>query len=227
MYPLQPSSQQQRSLLKFLREKLGGSIGNQNIRPVTIRAFAELQNDDSAIEFDLREAKSVLKGAEILIPDNRLIYGNLWGLGIAIVPMVNGTLKQGNMTMTSYPHPSLFSNTAQNGVTEIDAVKMLWNGTMRFETESTTRFDKVGCSDFQILADQTDVPNLGIKHIDMQQAYTIYGNKSNLVQVKLASGNYANIAGDGTTKKHFAVLEIKGFELLKAIDNQYVSNLLG
>lgn len=226
MYPLQPDSQQQRSLLKFLRDKIGGKIGNGNIRPVTIRAFAELQNDDSAIEFDLRDTKSVLKGTEILIPDNRLVYGNLWGLGIAIVPIVGGVLKQGNMTMTSYPHPSLFGTTVQNGVSEINAARMLWNGTMRFETESTTRFDKVSCSDFQILDDQTAVPNLGIKHIDLQQAYTIFGNKSNLVQVKLAAGNYANIAGDAT-KKHFAVLEIKGFELLKAIDNQYVSELLG
>jgi hypothetical protein len=236
MYPLQPSSTQQRNLLKWLRSELGSKIGIQNIRPVTIRAFAPLKNDDSQIEFDLRDSKKVVAGAEILIPDNRVVYGNLWGFGVAIVPVVGrvngvgGVEKPGNMTLTSYPHPALFSNAdpdgAGAGIAELEALKMLWNGSMRMETETKTRFDKVACSDFKILDDQTDVPNLGIKHVDMQQAYAIYGDKSNLVQIKLAPGNYSNIAGNDS-KAHYAVLEIKGFELLNAIKNEYVTRTLG
>ena len=90
--------------------KLRKSLGlYANIRPVTIRAFAELKNDDSSVVFDLREVQKVLPGAEILIPDNRVVYGNLWGFGVAVVPVVGGELKQGNMTLTSYPHPTVFT----------------------------------------------------------------------------------------------------------------------
>lgn len=232
MYPLQPSSTQQRSLLKWLRSELGSKIGNSNIRPVTIRAFAELKNDDSNIEFDLREAKAILKNAaEILIPDNRVVYANLWALGVAVVPLVGGVPKFGNMTLTSYPHPTLFSATDPDGagaqIAELEAIKMLWNGTLRMETEQKTRFDKIAASDFKILDDQTSTPNLGLKHIDLQQAYAVYGDKENKVYLKMAAGNYSNIAGDGSTKKNYAVLEIKGFELLGAISNTYVQQLLG
>ena len=214
----------QMDTLTVLRTKLNGIVNKSKIEPHTMRAFAELRSDNASVVFNYKAAKSVLKG-ETLLSDNHIFVGNLMAFGIAQIPVIGGVSAPGNMETICYPHPDVFANstvgtssfssaisTGTSVSTELQSVRMFFNGLLQVKTDQDIRIENFAMSGFSMLEQQSGlhVPR-GLHHVDMYNTMLLDGSKDNSATITYMDGRYDAIAGDLTTHRNYGISEIKGF----------------
>ena len=213
----------QMDTLTVLRTKLNGIVNKSKIEPHTVRAFAELRSDNASAVFNYKAAAKVLKG-ETLLSDNHIFVGNLMAFGIAQVPVIGGVSAPGNMQTICYPHPDVFANstvgtssfsaavsTGTSVSTELQSVRMFFNGLLTVKTDQDIRIENFAMSGFSILEQFGSHVPRGLHHVDMYNTMLLDGSKDNSATITYMDGRYDAIAGDLTTHRNYGISEIKGF----------------
>ncbi len=222
----------QLALMELLRTKLNGIVLKSEIRPRTLRAFSLLQGDNAGTVFNYKDTAKILDG-ESLLRDGRIFVGNLLSFGIAKVPVATAAttnsqavLAPGNMEVISYAHPDFFANSnvavssfggqssGTSSTTELNAIRMFFNGELEFKTDSNIRLEKFPMSRFSGIEQYGAFVPRGLKVVDLFNAWLLDGSKDNTATIKYLAGKYDGIAGDLTTHRNFGVSEIIGFEIV-------------
>ena len=237
MYPLAPNSGRQRQLLDHCRNAVSGikELGRGGIQPRTLRAFYPLTVGNSQLVVHLSGDNKKIEGSETLLASSRGFVGNLMSVGIAIVPIIAGKESPGNMRMFSFPHPKIFDDGSVGSVgttslvagfgggatagattsSELASVRAFFNSLLTFKVNQNDVFEKIPTSRFAIINQYTDnfIPE-GLNMIDLQSTFVLSGGNENKVIFDMGDADTSKIAGNGTTHKLYAVVQIEGYEVV-------------
>jgi hypothetical protein len=237
MYPLAPNSGRQRQLLDHCRMATEGIKGLDKgaIQPRTLRAFYPMTAGNSQLTIQLSGDNKKIEGSETLLLSARGFIGNLMSVGVAIVPIIGGKEMPGNMRMFSFPHPKVFDDGSAGGSgtssasagfgggaaagattsSELACVRAFFNSLMTFKVNQNDVFEKIPTSRFAIINQYTEsfIPE-GLNMIDMQSTFVLSGGNENKVIFDMGNADTTKIAGDGTTHKLYAVVQLEGYEVV-------------
>lgn len=205
-----------RGFLVKLRE-VASQLGlkESDVRPQTLRVLYKLTATSNTLTFDIAR-KTGNHALDNLLQENDFFVGHGVALGILPVPVINSIEAAGNAQPIFYPDPNIFT-TAGSGTlaSEAQALEMVYNSTMRIETNQDIRvkdFPTVifrDCPETQKAAAlQNSYDTVPFK--DLYTGLGFAGGNVNEIEVKFPSqGEFSQIAGSAT-RVNYAVLLIQG-----------------
>jgi hypothetical protein len=221
MYNQAPTNHRQRELLLEVRQKLTGIVSPDKVQPKITRVFSKLKSNDANAVFDFAERAKVMSG-ESLLKDARVVVGSCLALGIAKVPVIGGKFRPGNLRQISYPHPTFFNTALVTGntTTELEAVRMFFNGLLTFKTDQEVRLENIPVTHFAIIEQTSTLVPEVLCPIDLQTTLILEGSTDNTLTIKFPDGIYDGIEGnpgDETaigTHALYGVAELRGYEVV-------------
>jgi hypothetical protein len=236
-YPLAPNSNRQRELLLECRRKTAGIVPASDIQPRTLRAFYKFVKNANSLEIPLGWQTSVIKTSESLLDDTRAFVGNLAAVGVAIVPIIGGVEKPGNMRMFSFPHPKIFDDgsTGSGGTSsfgssfgggaagtatvssELLSVRSFFNSLATIKVNTKDVIQNLPTNRFAIMQQYTpDFIPEGLNMIDLQTTMILSGGNTNKFIFNLGDADTSKIEGVLTTHRLYAVVQLEGYEVVSS-----------
>ena len=234
MYPLAPNSGRQRQLLELCRAATAGIVNSGDVQPRTLRSLHPLKSGNSQLEVFLSGSKKGIENVETLLGNSRGFVGNLMSVGVAVVPIVAGVEKPGNMRLFSYPHPDIFDNGSTGGGStssfgssfgggtsattttnsELASIRAFFNSLMTFKVNQNDVFENIPTSRFAIMPQNGNFIPEGLHMIDMQSTFVLSGGNDNKAIFNLGDGDTSKIQGNAATHRLYAVVQIEGYEIV-------------
>lgn len=191
------------------------ALKESDVRPQTLLVHVKLAPTANSIKFDIAR-KTGTHALDNLLQENDFFVGHSIALGILPVPVINSIEAAGNAQPVFYPDPNIFTTAGSATLaTEAQALEMVYNSTLRIETNQDIRVKDFPAKIFRDCPETQKAAALQNSYdtVPFKDLYTglgFAGGNVNEIELKFPSqGEYSQIAGSAT-RINYAVLLIQG-----------------
>ncbi len=198
-------------------------IPKGNVRPMTLKLYAELTPNSTQLKFTTDIQKEALVKTEVRLRRDSLMFVNLFGLALHKVWMTGPTLKKlpHNTPLYFYPDKTVFPAAAVTDFEEWGCLESVYNGLLTMKTNQSIRLEEHPCNvfrqapDTQYSAGPDTHASGGLQLVDLNTSLYLFGHRDNQFTIELGDDSVRDtIEGNIGKNKNYAVLILQGFEVV-------------